>query len=114
MGSITENERYARAHKGNHSRLFMGDDNIFSVEREKYDKAVLIVGYLCIYRTEQQNQGQKSRAELLAEMRNYKRRRKSYRAKNISITKRTTTEVFIDFFFDFVGGIELWYFKDGC
>ncbi|CAG8472417.1 1321_t:CDS:2 [Paraglomus brasilianum] len=45
---------------------------------------------------EQQNQGQKSRAELLAEMRDYKRRRKSYRAKNISITNRTATQVHHD------------------
>ena len=90
MGSVTENERYSRTSYGrNH---YFQQQN---VERGKYYRPVLIVGYLYIYRTEQQNQGQKSRAELLAEMRDYKRRRKSYRAKNISITKRTTTQVFI-------------------
>ncbi|CAG8633140.1 35348_t:CDS:2 [Gigaspora margarita] len=39
-----------------------------------------------------ENQGQKSRTELLAEQRDYKRRRKSYRAKNIKITQRTPTQ----------------------
>ena len=41
----------------------------------------------------EQNQGQKTREELLAEQRDYKRRRKSYRAKNIKITQRTPTQV---------------------
>ncbi|CAG8567582.1 12985_t:CDS:2 [Cetraspora pellucida] len=39
-----------------------------------------------------ENQGQKSHTELLAEKRDYKRRRKSYRAKNIKITQRTPTQ----------------------
>ncbi|CAG8531429.1 2227_t:CDS:2 [Acaulospora morrowiae] len=43
-----------------------------------------------------ENQGYKSRAELLAEQRDYKRRRKSYRAKNIKITQRTPTQVHRD------------------
>ncbi|CAG8808699.1 24007_t:CDS:2, partial [Gigaspora rosea] len=43
-----------------------------------------------------ENQGQKSRTELLAEQRDYKRRRKSYRAKNIKITQRTPTQVHRD------------------
>jgi len=37
----------------------------------------------------------KSKAQLYAEQRDYKRRRKSYRAKNIRITKRTPTQVII-------------------
>ncbi|CAG8577367.1 3603_t:CDS:2 [Cetraspora pellucida] len=41
-----------------------------------------------------ENQGQKSHTELLAEQRDYKRRRKSYRAKNIKITQRTPTQDF--------------------
>lgn len=41
----------------------------------------------------EQSQGQKTREELLAEQRDYKRRRKSYRAKNIKITQRTPTQV---------------------
>ena len=35
----------------------------------------------------------KSRYELLAEQRDYKRRRQSYRAKNVHITKRSAVEV---------------------
>jgi U11/U12 small nuclear ribonucleoprotein SNRNP48 len=35
----------------------------------------------------------KSELELLAEKRDYKRRRQSYRAKNVHITKRTPIEV---------------------
>lgn len=35
----------------------------------------------------------KSHLELMAEMRDYKRRRQSYRAKNVHITKKSYTEV---------------------
>lgn len=35
----------------------------------------------------------KSRAQLLAEERDYRRRRKKYRAKNVHLTKRTPTQV---------------------
>lgn len=38
----------------------------------------------------------KSHLELLAEMRDYKRRRQSYRAKNVHITKKSYTEVIRD------------------
>ncbi|XP_056261922.1 U11/U12 small nuclear ribonucleoprotein 48 kDa protein isoform X2 [Pseudoliparis swirei] len=41
---------------------------------------------------EQQNQP-KTHLELMAEMRDYKRRRQSYRAKNVHITKKSYTEV---------------------
>ncbi|CAG8593254.1 13210_t:CDS:10 [Ambispora gerdemannii] len=44
----------------------------------------------------EQNQGSKSREELLAEQRDYKRRRKSYRAKNIKVTQRTPTLIHRD------------------
>lgn len=37
--------------------------------------------------------GPKSHLEILAEMRDYKRRRQSYRAKNVHITKKSYTEV---------------------
>lgn len=46
-----------------------------------------------------QDDGQKcpkSRLEILAEMRDYKRRRQSYRAKNVHITKKSYTEVIRD------------------
>lgn len=35
----------------------------------------------------------KSHLEIMAEMRDYKRRRQSYRAKNVHITKKSYTEV---------------------
>ncbi|MEQ2210498.1 hypothetical protein XENOCAPTIV_014489, partial [Xenoophorus captivus] len=41
---------------------------------------------------EEQNEP-KSHLELMAEMRDYKRRRQSYRAKNVHITKKSYTEV---------------------
>ncbi|CAG8609800.1 19460_t:CDS:2 [Dentiscutata erythropus] len=44
-----------------------------------------------------ENQGQKSRTELLAEQRDYKRRRKSYRAKNIKITQHLIAAYMEDF-----------------
>ncbi|KFQ36523.1 U11/U12 small nuclear ribonucleoprotein 48 kDa protein, partial [Mesitornis unicolor] len=40
--------------------------------------------------------GPKSHLEILAEMRDYKRRRQSYRAKNVHITKKSYTEVIRD------------------
>ncbi|RIA89189.1 hypothetical protein C1645_738835 [Glomus cerebriforme] len=49
-----------------------------------------------VQKMKEQNQGQKTREELLAEQRDYKRRRKSYRAKNIKITQRTPTQVHRD------------------
>ncbi|KAG9285798.1 hypothetical protein G9A89_013223 [Geosiphon pyriformis] len=49
-----------------------------------------------VQKLKEQNQGTKSRAELLAEQRDYKRRRKSYRAKNIKITQRTPTQIHHD------------------
>lgn len=42
---------------------------------------------------EEQNEP-KTHLELMAEMRDYKRRRQSYRAKNVHITKKSYTEVF--------------------
>jgi len=38
----------------------------------------------------------KSRYEVLAEQRDYKRRRQSYRAKNVHITKRSAVEVSVN------------------
>ena len=42
---------------------------------------------------ETSSENPKSELELLAEQRDYKRRRQSYRAKNVHITKRTPIEV---------------------
>ncbi|ORY75515.1 hypothetical protein LY90DRAFT_665821 [Neocallimastix californiae] len=50
----------------------------------------------------------KSKAQLYAEQRDYKRRRKSYRAKNIRITKRTPTQIQKDIIDSFVKNYELY------
>ncbi|XP_076827648.1 U11/U12 small nuclear ribonucleoprotein 48 kDa protein [Brachyhypopomus gauderio] len=42
---------------------------------------------------DEQHNGPKSHLEVLAEMRDYRRRRQSYRAKNVHITKKSYTEV---------------------
>ncbi|XP_053570697.1 U11/U12 small nuclear ribonucleoprotein 48 kDa protein isoform X2 [Bombina bombina] len=42
------------------------------------------------------DKGPKSHLELMAEMRDYKRRRQSYRAKNVHITKKSYTEIIRD------------------
>ncbi|ORX61022.1 hypothetical protein BCR36DRAFT_408006 [Piromyces finnis] len=44
-------------------------------------------------RKAQMEKSEKSKAQLYAEQRDYKRRRKSYRAKNIKITKRSATQI---------------------
>ncbi|XP_060680242.1 U11/U12 small nuclear ribonucleoprotein 48 kDa protein [Hemiscyllium ocellatum] len=43
-----------------------------------------------------EQKGPKSHLEILAEMRDYKRRRQSYRAKNVHITKKSYTEIIRD------------------
>lgn len=45
--------------------------------------------------TDTQGDESKSRFEVLAEQRDYKRRRQSYRAKNVHITKRSAVEVWV-------------------
>ncbi|XP_062911648.1 U11/U12 small nuclear ribonucleoprotein 48 kDa protein isoform X1 [Mobula hypostoma] len=45
---------------------------------------------------EEEQKGPKSHLEILAEMRDYKRRRQSYRAKNVHITKKSYTEIIKD------------------
>lgn len=47
---------------------------------------------MCFCSDEEQNEP-KTKLELMAEMRDYKRRRQSYRAKNVHITKKSYTEV---------------------
>lgn len=47
---------------------------------------------MCFCSGEEQNEP-KTKLELMAEMRDYKRRRQSYRAKNVHITKKSYTEV---------------------
>lgn len=47
---------------------------------------------VCFCSDEEQNEP-KTKLELMAEMRDYKRRRQSYRAKNVHITKKSYTEV---------------------
>ncbi|XP_035666614.1 U11/U12 small nuclear ribonucleoprotein 48 kDa protein-like [Branchiostoma floridae] len=46
-----------------------------------------------VQKQEGEGKGPKSHLEILAELRDYKRRRQSYRAKNVHITKRSATEV---------------------
>ncbi|XP_078670048.1 uncharacterized protein LOC144910618 [Branchiostoma floridae x Branchiostoma belcheri] len=46
-----------------------------------------------VQKQDDDSKGPKSHLEILAELRDYKRRRQSYRAKNVHITKRSTTEV---------------------
>lgn len=43
----------------------------------------------------EEQSGPKSHLEVLAEMRDYRRRRQSYRAKNVHITKKSYTEVIL-------------------
>lgn len=50
---------------------------------------------VCLPAGEEQNEP-KTHLELMAEMRDYKRRRQSYRAKNVHITKKSYTEVLPD------------------
>ncbi|XP_051879723.1 U11/U12 small nuclear ribonucleoprotein 48 kDa protein [Pristis pectinata] len=45
---------------------------------------------------DEEQKGPKSHLEILAEMRDYKRRRQSYRAKNVHITKKSYTEIIKD------------------
>lgn len=46
---------------------------------------------VCLCADDEQNEP-KTHLELMAEMRDYKRRRQSYRAKNVHITKKSYTE----------------------
>jgi len=52
--------------------------------------------HLMLDRKQEEPNKQKSRLEILAEQRDYKRRRQSYRAKNVHITKKSYTEVMRD------------------
>ncbi|KAJ3093055.1 U11/U12 small nuclear ribonucleoprotein 48 kDa protein [Quaeritorhiza haematococci] len=47
-------------------------------------------------RKAEQAEDDKSKLQKLADQRDYKRRRKSYRAKNVHLTQRTPTQVFRD------------------
>ena len=53
---------------------------------------------ICFPFTDEENSLPKSRFEVLAEQRDYKRRRQSYRAKNVHITKRSALDVCINTF----------------
>ena len=53
---------------------------------------------ICFPFTDEDNSLPKSRFEVLAEQRDYKRRRQSYRAKNVHITKRSAVDVCINTF----------------
>ncbi|XP_061108594.1 U11/U12 small nuclear ribonucleoprotein 48 kDa protein isoform X2 [Conger conger] len=53
----------------------------------------LYVDLVAKLKKDEEQNGPKSHLEVLAEMRDYKRRRQSYRAKNVHITKKTYTEV---------------------
>ncbi|XP_077430900.1 U11/U12 small nuclear ribonucleoprotein 48 kDa protein [Vanacampus margaritifer] len=78
-------------------RLALYDHVIGVLNQEKADAASgneeLYVDLVSkLKKAEQQNEP-KTHLELMAEMRDYKRRRQSYRAKNVHITKKSYTEV---------------------
>ncbi|XP_057689423.1 U11/U12 small nuclear ribonucleoprotein 48 kDa protein-like [Corythoichthys intestinalis] len=78
-------------------RLALYDHVIGVLNREKADGASgndeLYVDLVSkLKKAEQQNEP-KTHLELMAEMRDYKRRRQSYRAKNVHITKKSYTEI---------------------
>lgn len=54
---------------------------------------LMIIGFTPNFLLDDSQKGPKSHLEILAEMRDYKRRRQSYRAKNVHITKKSYTEV---------------------
>ncbi|XP_051576361.1 U11/U12 small nuclear ribonucleoprotein 48 kDa protein isoform X2 [Myxocyprinus asiaticus] len=60
--------------------------------RSEYRNEDLYVDLVAKLKKEEQS-GPKSHLEVLAEMRDYRRRRQSYRAKNVHITKKSYTEV---------------------
>ncbi|ORY05856.1 hypothetical protein K493DRAFT_296260 [Basidiobolus meristosporus CBS 931.73] len=74
------------------------DHNIYDGFEEALERAKLI---------KEQNQKRKSKADLLAEQRDYKRRRKSYRAKNVRITQRTPTQIQRDLIAAYMEDFEL-------
>lgn len=53
----------------------------------------MTICFTSIFLLDDSQKGPKSHLEILAEMRDYKRRRQSYRAKNVHITKKSYTEV---------------------
>ncbi|XP_050986306.1 U11/U12 small nuclear ribonucleoprotein 48 kDa protein [Labeo rohita] len=63
-----------------------------SAKRESNNED-LYVDLVAKLKKEEQQSGPKSHLEVLAEMRDYRRRRQSYRAKNVHITKKSYTEV---------------------
>lgn len=54
---------------------------------------LMTIGFTPHFLLDDSQKGPKSHLEILAEMRDYKRRRQSYRAKNVHITKKSYTEV---------------------
>uniref|UniRef100_A0A8C1JNG5 Small nuclear ribonucleoprotein 48 (U11/U12) n=1 Tax=Cyprinus carpio TaxID=7962 RepID=A0A8C1JNG5_CYPCA len=62
-----------------------------SAKRESNED--LYVDLVAKLKKEEEQSGPKSHLEVLAEMRDYRRRRQSYRAKNVHITKKSYTEV---------------------
>ncbi|KAK9720259.1 hypothetical protein K7432_004276 [Basidiobolus ranarum] len=74
------------------------DQNIYEGFEEALERAKLI---------KEQNQKRKSKADLLAEQRDYKRRRKSYRAKNVRITQRTPNQIHRDLIAAYMEDFEL-------
>ena len=78
--------------------FLIGQSNYFGFGFTTLNWNSLYAQYECFliisFRPGGDGQGQpKSRYELLAEQRDYKRRRQSYRAKNVHITKRSAVEV---------------------
>ncbi|XP_061675600.1 U11/U12 small nuclear ribonucleoprotein 48 kDa protein [Syngnathoides biaculeatus] len=79
-------------------RLALYDHAIGVLNQEKADAATpgndeLYVDLVSKLKKAEQQSEPKTHLELMAEMRDYKRRRQSYRAKNVHITKKSYTEV---------------------
>ncbi|KAM3873525.1 U11/U12 small nuclear ribonucleoprotein 48 kDa protein [Diretmus argenteus] len=74
-------------------------DHVTAALRQQTDQAAaagnddLYVDLVAKLKKAEEQNGPKSHLELMAEMRDYKRRRQSYRAKNVHITKKSYTEV---------------------
>ncbi|XP_017283985.1 U11/U12 small nuclear ribonucleoprotein 48 kDa protein [Kryptolebias marmoratus] len=66
---------------------------ILSQQKESASNEDLYVDLVSKLRKGEEQNEPKSHLELMAEMRDYKRRRQSYRAKNVHITKKSYTEV---------------------
>ena len=82
-------------------RLTIYDRDVAMAARAREERQVKLLEPVAFEETLEKERQQKkkehqeelSKAEALAKQRDYKRRRSSYRAKNVHLTKRTQTEV---------------------